>query len=63
MSTDRPEQPTKCEWCGADYDPEAGPAAPGHARPAAAVAAGDEPATHCEWCGAVYPTPETPPEA
>jgi hypothetical protein len=63
MSTDQPEQPTKCEWCGADYDPAVAPPAPARARQAVAGAATDEPVTHCEWCGAEYPTPERSPEA
>lgn len=61
MTTDPPDQPTKCEWCGADYDPADRPNPPAHAQPDPAPAAGGEPATHCEWCGAEYPVPEESP--
>ncbi|HMO00153.1 MAG TPA: hypothetical protein PKD59_12130 [Miltoncostaeaceae bacterium] len=60
MTTDQPDQQTKCEWCGADDDPAGRPAAPAHPQPAPAPGAGAEPATHCEWCGAEYPVPEAP---
>jgi hypothetical protein len=58
-----PSEGTRCEWCGAEYDPAAPPADPAGARRPPAVAAGSEPVTHCEWCGAEYPTPDAPPEA
>lgn len=61
MSTEQlPVEPTRCEWCGADFDPadrpDGAPSAPAGSRPDTAVADG-EPLTHCEWCGAEYPTP------
>jgi hypothetical protein len=47
---------TRCEWCGADYDPGVRPTPDVHARPVPGVET-DEPVTHCEFCGAEYPTP------
>jgi len=61
MTPDRPDPQTKCEWCGADYDPASRPVASAHATPEPTPAAGVEPATHCEWCGAEYPVPEASP--
>ncbi|MGE0027647.1 MAG: hypothetical protein AB7O78_00110 [Thermoleophilia bacterium] len=58
MTTDPPDQQTKCEWCGADYDPASRPAEHPHGPARTVRAAADEPATHCEWCGAEYPVPE-----
>jgi hypothetical protein len=58
MTPEPSDQPTKCEWCGADYEPAARPPAPAPPPPAARPAADGEPATHCEWCGAEYPLPE-----
>jgi uncharacterized protein (DUF983 family) len=58
MSTDPPDQQqTKCEWCGAEYDPATAPPGPAHVQPPPATTAPGEPATHCEWCGAEYPVP------
>jgi hypothetical protein len=60
MTPAPPDQQTRCEWCGADYDPAGRPAAPAYPQPPPATATGGEPATHCEWCGAEYPVPEAP---
>jgi hypothetical protein len=48
--------PTRCEWCGADYDPNARPVATGHPALTREVEIA-EPPTHCEFCGAEYPVP------
>ena len=58
MTTNAPTGETKCEWCGADYDPAVTPPRHPHPEPPAAPAPGAEPVTHCEWCGAEYPTPD-----
>lgn len=57
MSSLPPAEPTRCEWCGADFDPSARPP-DAVARPTSAPVADGEPLTHCEWCGAEYPTPQ-----
>ena len=58
MTSNPVEPPTKCEWCGADYDPAIRPPEQPPERRRAARTADPEPVTHCEWCGAEYPTPE-----
>ena len=58
MTTDAPTGQTRCEWCGADYDPATAPPQHPHPKTPAAPAAGAEPATHCEWCGAEFDVPE-----
>ena len=63
MARDPVDPQTKCEWCGADYDPAARPPEPSPGRRSAATAGDTEPVTHCEWCGAEYPTPEASPGA
>jgi hypothetical protein len=61
MTTRAPDPETRCEWCGAEYDPANRPPEAPHATARPAAAAGGEPATHCEWCGAEYPLPEASP--
>ena len=58
MSSNLPTEQTKCEWCGADYDPSTRPPERPRERSNPTRVAGGEPITHCEWCGAEYPTPD-----
>ncbi|MFN8108754.1 MAG: hypothetical protein U0Y82_02760 [Thermoleophilia bacterium] len=58
MTTRPSTEETKCEWCGADFDPaQVPPDRPHPTAPQPVTTTGPEPVTHCEWCGAEYPVP------
>jgi hypothetical protein len=57
MADDAQAAGTHCEWCGAEFDPDASPARPRTKAKKPVEAAHREPMTHCEWCGAEYPVP------